>query len=217
MVWSWENTEAFGNNLPDENPSALGTFSYNLRMPGQYFDQETGIHYNYFRDYDPTTGRYTESDPIGLKGGINTYAYVGGNPLSLFDPSGLFTFLGGAGGSYVVGGGVEGSGGIAINPGFGGDCADVSLFGSGGFNVSADLFIGFVKGPMSNVRGPTNNLNIGLGPLSVSVFFATDGSGAIGGTIGLGPGVPPAGASASSSNTVVASARGGSSSCGCKP
>lgn len=89
IVWRWDNTEAFGNSAPNENPSGLGTFAYNLRFPGQYFDLETGTNYNYFRDYDPRIGRYVQSDPIGLKGGVNTYAYVGGDPLSLFDPRGL--------------------------------------------------------------------------------------------------------------------------------
>jgi RHS repeat-associated protein len=89
VVWKWDSTEAFGNSAPNENPSALGAFTYNLRMPGQYFDKETGNFYNYFRDYDPSLGRYIESDPIGLRGGISTYAYVDGDPLANVDEKGL--------------------------------------------------------------------------------------------------------------------------------
>ena len=80
--------------MPDENPSGLGNFTCNLRLPGQYFDRETNLHYNYFRDYDPSIGRYVQSDPIGLGGGLNTYAYVNGQPLRLVDPLGLRGGLG---------------------------------------------------------------------------------------------------------------------------
>jgi len=88
-VWRWDQQEPFGNNVPDENPSGLGVFDLPLRFAGQRYDAETGLHYNYFRDYDPNLGIYKQSDPIGLAGGLNTYAYVVGDPLQFDDRFGL--------------------------------------------------------------------------------------------------------------------------------
>jgi RHS repeat-associated protein len=88
LMWRWD-PDTFGSVTPNTNPAGLGAFHYNLRFPGQYYLRESGLHYNYFRDYDPQTGRYIESDPIGLQGGINTYSYAGSNPVSHYDPLGL--------------------------------------------------------------------------------------------------------------------------------
>ena len=92
VVWrNLPTTEPFGMALPEEDPDGDGKATViNLRFPGQYFDRETMLHYSYLRDYDPDTGRYVQSDPIGLVAGINTYDYVGGNPLSLIDSRGLW-------------------------------------------------------------------------------------------------------------------------------
>lgn len=89
VVWRWDS-DPFGTTAVNDDPDGdSNPVAYNLRFPGQYFDPETGMHYNDMRDYDPAVARYVESDPIGLNGGLNTYAYVRSNPLSLADPSGL--------------------------------------------------------------------------------------------------------------------------------
>src|SRR5712691_3979652 len=98
-VWRWDQGEPFGNNPPDENPSGLGAFELPLRLPGQYFDKETNLHYSYFRAcYDSVIGRLCQSDPIGLQGGLNTYSYVGGNPISSTDSLGLIVNVSGLAG-----------------------------------------------------------------------------------------------------------------------
>ena len=101
IIWRWDiTTTAFGEHAPQNNPDGdAATYTFNLRYPGQYFDGESGLHYNYFRDYDPSTGRYVQSDPIGLGGGINTYGYVSASPFAAVDPFGLAEWRG----SVIVG------------------------------------------------------------------------------------------------------------------
>ncbi len=88
-VWQWES-DPFGATAANDDVDGDGSaFVYNKRFAGQYYDVESGLHYNYFRYYDPSTGRYITSDPIGLEGGLNTYGYVGGNPVRFIDILGL--------------------------------------------------------------------------------------------------------------------------------
>jgi RHS repeat-associated protein len=89
VVWS-ADYKPFG-----EATVTVSTITNNLRFPGQYFDAETGLHYNYYRDYNPALGRYPQADPVGVlprgsRGGFNhLYAYVNNNPIRFTDPKGL--------------------------------------------------------------------------------------------------------------------------------
>jgi RHS repeat-associated protein len=87
--WEWEAKEAFGYQTPNATPGTGAAFNFDARFPGQWFDPETGLYQNGYRDYDPRTGRYVQSDPIGLGGGWNTYAYVGGQVTGSVDVMGL--------------------------------------------------------------------------------------------------------------------------------
>ena len=93
---------------PKVETAAKAELAIPLRYPGQYKDGEANIAYNYFRTYDASVGRYTQADPIGLRGGINRYNYVGGNPMGAVDPFGLLEWTGtmeAASAAYYIGAG----------------------------------------------------------------------------------------------------------------
>jgi RHS repeat-associated protein len=105
VIWR-ASYKPFGEAILQEDPDGDGVNTVmNIRYPGQYYDQESRTYYNYYRDYDPGLGRYIQSDPIGLAGGLNTYAYVDGNPLSNTDFYGLWSISLDA--YFGIGGGVN--------------------------------------------------------------------------------------------------------------
>ena len=87
--WLWDSAP-FGDTAANEQPTAgIPNFTFNLRFRGQQYDRETGTHYNYFRDYEAQSGRYVQSDPVGLAGGMATFTYVSNSPLDASDYFGL--------------------------------------------------------------------------------------------------------------------------------
>jgi len=140
VLW-WRDQTPFGQTV------AEGGFSVSpLRFPGQYADTESGLAYNYFRDYDPALGRYIQSDPIGLNGGLNTYGYVKGNPLSAFDLLGLDAIF-----VHYVGYPVEVPGGLSVPLGHSGAIAVDPQSGETRYYE-----FGRYGGKCGNVRGPFN-------------------------------------------------------------
>lgn len=98
VVWQG-NAKPFG-----ETEAVVNEVDNPLRFPGQYFDVETGLHYNYRRDYNPGLGRYVQSDPVGLTGGVSIYGYAYQNPVMYYDPNGEFALaLPGWGFGFLVG------------------------------------------------------------------------------------------------------------------
>ncbi len=154
-----------------EMSSLTASLTNNLRLPGQYYDAETGYHQNGYRDYDPALGRYLQPDPIGWRGGWNPYVYVDGNPVSRIDPYGLWGF-GVTGGGSVEGGAVVVGAGATASAG-----AGVFWGGSQGVNVGAYGSTGaFAGGPRYGTQYPAypqgNNAKVAGGA------FAGVGAGA---------------------------------------
>ncbi|MCB0390811.1 MAG: RHS repeat-associated core domain-containing protein [Bdellovibrionales bacterium] len=90
LAWYWPSN-AFGKGSPIEDMDGDGTLiKINHRFPGQYFDEESGLHYNWRRYYSPDIGRYIQPDPIGLEGGSNPYIYAYSDPVNYIDPQGLY-------------------------------------------------------------------------------------------------------------------------------
>ncbi len=109
-LWEWSSKgEVFGSQAPNIDPAGNGaSMELALRFPGQQATVASALYYNHQREYDPTTGRYSQSDPIGLRGGSSTFSYVGSSPLRYVDPLGLVKWTGYAHG--IAGGG----GGLAL-------------------------------------------------------------------------------------------------------
>ena len=172
VVWEWSSKgEAFGNQSPKADPDNDGVlFGLAMRYPGQQATEASGLIYNYQREYDAVVGRFSQSDPIGLEGGISTYGYVGGNPISGVDPDGLQArYLPRP--NYPVGGGYDSGYGY-------GDGA----YGSGtGYSsgVSAAAQLGLQFGSPSNWLAPNGFNQSFFGGMVRKAFSSSSASSSV--------------------------------------
>ena len=138
-IWKWDFLQnTFGSSTPNQDPDGDGAgFVFNRRFLGQYYDAESGLHYNYFRDYEPTVGRYAESDPLGLRGESAAYSYVLSRPTMRVDPLGLISVsLGGEAGFHIPGTGGLGAASCGMDSD-GKICCQVQMCGRLGMGVGA--------------------------------------------------------------------------------
>ncbi len=171
VIWRWKlYGEAFGTDAPKEDPDGDGTkYVFDMRFPGQRYDSVTGLFQNGWRDYDPSSGRYIQSDPIGLEGGISTYAYAMNNPYVNADPLGLWSlgfeaYLGVGGGVNVAwsNGKLEFTGKVGVGVG-GGLAWDPDGTPS---KHSKDCGSGLIARTTFNASG-----GVGMGPVSAQAAW----------------------------------------------
>ncbi len=230
VVWRWES-EAFGKTAPNEDVDGDGNkLTLNLRFPGQYFDRESGLHYNWNRYYSPRLGRYLSPDPIGLAGGLNLYVYANQNPLTFTDPLGLDVYTLQLGFSVPLVGGFD----IGALYDTGSGQPDIGIFGTikknhsglGRFKTTAG--ISQTLGGRCDFDGTDVEIHAGMGSLGGSLAGASSRSQGRPTSLGIDVG-PQIGFGAdmtqTSSLTVGDLARalaklihgsGGEMSCGCK-
>ena len=188
-----------------------------LRFPGQYYDAESGLNYNYKRYYDTDTGRYIREDPIGLNGGNNYYLYAGANPITFYDPDGEAIVSGTVAATMAVGAAIGGSSGAAGAAAAGGGAGEVAASAVAGAAVGAvpvpgtgafgGAIFGSAKGFVGNMGGQSIAQAMdeckSLGDYNYASAFGTALGGAYGGA------VSSASVSAASGLGTMAAAQGG--------
>ncbi len=160
-------------------PHAItGAAVLDARFPGQWFQLESGLHYNWHRHYDPTLGRYTQPDPLGFVDGPSVYGYAKSGPVGYIDRDGRLVLFGGGGATWSVGPGFTGVTGVAYEVGSGTTTSYTSGGTAWGYEASAGGTIGFYTGDLGGFSGLTYGLQVNLpGNVGITISWNSGGWG----------------------------------------